>query len=73
MSDYRIVAVETHDIRFPTSLELDGSDAMNPDPDYSAAYVVLRTDDGFEGTASPSRSGAATTCRPPRSRRWSRT
>ncbi|MEU4328223.1 L-fuconate dehydratase [Nonomuraea dietziae] len=49
MSDYRIVAVETHDIRFPTSLELDGSDAMNPDPDYSAAYVVLRTDDGFEG------------------------
>ena len=30
---------ETTDIRFPTSLELDGSDAMNPDPDYSAAYV----------------------------------
>src|SRR5258708_19331218 len=40
-----ISAMETHDIRFPTSLELDGSDAMNPDPDYSAAYVVLRTDD----------------------------
>ena len=40
-----------HDIRFPTSRELDGSDAMNPDPDYSAAYVVLRTDagDGLEG------------------------
>ncbi|ETK31927.1 L-fuconate dehydratase [Microbispora sp. ATCC PTA-5024] len=37
-----ITAIETHDIRFPTSLELDGSDAMNPDPDYSAAYVVLR-------------------------------
>ncbi len=32
------------DIRFPTSRLLDGSDAMNPDPDYSAAYVVLRTD-----------------------------
>jgi L-fuconate dehydratase len=45
----RIVAVETHDVRFPTSRELDGSDAMNPDPDYSAAYVVLRTDDGAEG------------------------
>ncbi|MFF1546466.1 L-fuconate dehydratase [Streptomyces sp. NPDC058291] len=47
----RIVAVDTRDIRFPTSRELDGSDAMNPDPDYSAAYVVLRTDsgDGFEG------------------------
>jgi L-fuconate dehydratase len=40
-----ITAVETHDIRFPTSRELDGSDAMNPDPDYSAAYVVLRSDD----------------------------
>ena len=40
-----ITALETYDIRFPTSRELDGSDAMNPDPDYSAAYVVLRTDD----------------------------
>lgn len=34
----------THDLRFPTSAELDGSDAMNPDPDYSAAVVVLKTD-----------------------------
>src|SRR5580692_4438316 len=40
-----ISALETFDIRFPTSRELDGSDAMNTDPDYSAAYVVLRTDD----------------------------
>ncbi|MEV6108971.1 L-fuconate dehydratase [Streptomyces sp. NPDC051940] len=38
-----ITALETYDIRFPTSRELDGSDAMNPDPDYSAAYVVLRS------------------------------
>ncbi|MET7739218.1 enolase C-terminal domain-like protein [Streptomyces sp. NPDC005385] len=47
----RITAVDTYDIRFPTSRELDGSDAMNPDPDYSAAYVVLRSDaaDGAEG------------------------
>ncbi|MDX3549319.1 L-fuconate dehydratase [Streptomyces europaeiscabiei] len=47
----RITAVDTYDVRFPTSRELDGSDAMNPDPDYSAAYVVLRTDagDGHEG------------------------
>ncbi|GAA0895488.1 L-fuconate dehydratase [Streptomyces asiaticus] len=47
----RITAVDTYDIRFPTSRELDGSDAMNPDPDYSAAYVILRTDadDGLEG------------------------
>ncbi|MGW6886672.1 L-fuconate dehydratase [Streptomyces chartreusis] len=47
----RVTAVDTYDIRFPTSRELDGSDAMNPDPDYSAAYVVLRTDaaDGHEG------------------------
>ncbi|MGW7238182.1 L-fuconate dehydratase [Streptomyces sp. NPDC054804] len=47
----RVTALDTYDIRFPTSRELDGSDAMNPDPDYSAAYVVLRTDaaDGHEG------------------------
>ncbi len=40
-----ITALETCDIRFPTSLQLDGSDAMNADPDYSAAYLTLRTDD----------------------------
>jgi L-fuconate dehydratase len=45
-----ITGLETHDLRFPTSLSLDGSDAMNPDPDYSAAYVVLKTDtEGMEG------------------------
>ncbi len=48
----RIVALDCYDIRFPTSLEHDGSDAMNPDPDYSAAYAVLRTDvPGLEGHA----------------------
>ncbi|MFL6121365.1 enolase C-terminal domain-like protein, partial [Actinophytocola sp.] len=45
----RITGMDVLDIRFPTSRELDGSDAMNPDPDYSAAYVVLRTDDGPDG------------------------
>lgn len=40
-----ITAVTTHDVRFPTSLTMDGSDAMNKDGDYSAAYVVLHTDD----------------------------
>ena len=40
----RISSVRTWDVRFPTSLDLDGSDAMNPDPDYSAAYVELRLD-----------------------------
>lgn len=44
-----VTDLEVEDIRFPTSEELDGSDAMNPDPDYSAAYVVLRTDGGEEG------------------------
>jgi L-fuconate dehydratase len=38
-----ITAFDTYDLRFPTSQHLDGSDAMNPDPDYSAAYVVLHT------------------------------
>ena len=40
-----ITALTTHDVRFPTSQQLDGSDAMNPDPDYSAAYVELQTND----------------------------
>jgi L-fuconate dehydratase len=46
-----ITSIEVVDVRFPTSQSLDGSDAMNPDPDYSAAYVILRTDaaDGLEG------------------------
>jgi L-fuconate dehydratase len=46
-----ITSIEVVDVRFPTSRSLDGSDAMNPDPDYSAAYVILRTDaaDGLEG------------------------
>ena len=49
----RIESFETADIRFPTSRESDGSDAMNPDPDYSAAYIVFHTDghtdDALEG------------------------
>jgi L-fuconate dehydratase len=44
-----ITAVDAVDVRFPTSRELDGSDAMNPEPDYSAAYVTLRTSGGAEG------------------------
>ncbi|HJZ68326.1 MAG TPA: L-fuconate dehydratase [Blastocatellia bacterium] len=40
-----ITNVEPVDIRFPTSRTLDGSDAVNVDPDYSAAYVILRTND----------------------------
>jgi L-fuconate dehydratase len=49
----RISAIDTDDVRFMTSVSLDGSDAMNPDPDYSAAYVRLRTDgdDGLVGHA----------------------
>ncbi len=44
-----ITDVVVRDIRFPTSRQLDGSDAVHKAPDYSAAYVVLRTDDGPEG------------------------
>jgi len=43
MGEVIITDVITKDIRFPTSQSLDGSDAMNPDPDYSAAYVILKT------------------------------
>jgi L-fuconate dehydratase len=48
-----IVAFDSVDVRFPTSHSLDGSDAMNPDPDYSAAYLRVCTDaqDGLEGHA----------------------
>ncbi len=46
-----ITNLQVKDVRFPTSLSLDGSDAMNPDPDYSAAYVILETNhpDGLQG------------------------
>ncbi|MEU9833175.1 L-fuconate dehydratase [Streptosporangium sp. NPDC048047] len=44
-----ITSVDVIDIRFPTSATLDGSDAMNPDGDYSAAYVVLGTDGDLSG------------------------
>ena len=45
----RITAIRALDIRFPTSRSLDGSDAMNLAPDYSAAYCIIETDDGTEG------------------------
>ncbi|MBA3038093.1 MAG: L-fuconate dehydratase [Alphaproteobacteria bacterium] len=46
----KITSLRSVDLRFPTSESLDGSDAMNPDPDYSAAYVILGTDmPGLEG------------------------
>jgi len=49
-SDCVITGYEVRDIRFPTSITFDGSDAMNPDPDYSAAYLVLQTNiPGLEG------------------------
>jgi L-fuconate dehydratase len=41
----QIVRAVTYDVRFPTSRSGAGSDAMNPDPDYSAAYVVLETNE----------------------------
>ncbi len=44
-----ITDIVTRDIRFPTSRTLDGSDATHPDPDYSAAYVTLKTDSDLEG------------------------
>src|SRR6476619_1134471 len=41
--------LDTIDLRFPTSRTNAGTDAMHPDPDYSAAYVILETDGGLEG------------------------
>jgi L-fuconate dehydratase len=47
----KIVGFETYDVRFPTSRTRDGSDAMNRNPDYASAYVIVRTDagDGLAG------------------------
>ena len=51
MHSHRITRIEAFDIRFPTSRALDGSDAMNKAPDYSAAYALIHTDadDGLVG------------------------
>jgi L-fuconate dehydratase len=53
----KIREIETHDVRFPTSRTLAGSDAMHPDPDYSAAYAIVRLDD----PAAPEGHGLAFT------------
>ena len=45
----KIIGIETFDVRFPTSKSLDGSDAMNQDPDYSGAYLRINTDAGVHG------------------------
>ena len=55
--DLTITGVDVHDVRFPTSRTLAGSDAMNEAPDYSAAYAIVRTDSG----SGPSGHGLAFT------------
>ncbi len=45
----KITGLNTFDLRFPTSRTQDGTDAMHTDPDYSAAYVILKTDSALEG------------------------
>jgi L-fuconate dehydratase len=49
----RVLRFDLADVRFPTSLRLDGSDAMNPSPDYSAAYLVVRTDEPGSASDEP--------------------
>jgi L-fuconate dehydratase len=49
VTDVRIVSVRVVDLRFPTSRDRIGSDAVNKDPDYSAAYCILETDSAFQG------------------------
>lgn len=58
----RIVALDVRDIRFPTSLSLDGSDAMHTSPDYSCAYVTLQTDssEGLTGCGLTFTNGRGT-------------
>jgi L-fuconate dehydratase len=49
LNEITITAVRVIDLRFPTSRDHIGSDAVNKDPDYSAAYCILETNSGFEG------------------------
>ncbi len=49
MTDITITGWVTRDVRFPTSLDKTGSDAMNAAGDYSAAYCILQTDSDFTG------------------------
>jgi len=49
LSDLKITNVRVIDLRFPTSREQIGSDAVNKDPDYSAAYCILETNHGVSG------------------------
>ncbi|MEZ5167351.1 MAG: hypothetical protein R2695_13020 [Acidimicrobiales bacterium] len=66
-----ITTAEVVDLRFPTSELLQGSDAMNPDPDYSAAALGCTPRTPISpATASSSPSDGATTSRPPRCRPW---
>jgi len=56
LKDLTITNVRVIDLRFPTSREKIGSDAVNRDPDYSVAYCILETNEGLEmrGMVSPS-------------------
>lgn len=58
----KITSLDVRDIRFPTSLSLDGSDAMHTSPDYSCAYVTLETDasEGFSGCGLTFTNGRGT-------------
>lgn len=49
MAEVTITGWDTRDVRFPTSLDKTGSDAMNAAGDYSAAYCILKTDSSFSG------------------------
>jgi L-fuconate dehydratase len=56
----KIIALDVRDIRFPTSLSLDGSDAMHTSPDYSCAYVTLETDSELTGCGLTFTNGRGT-------------
>jgi L-galactonate dehydratase len=49
MAEVTVTGWDTRDVRFPTSLDKTGSDAMNAAGDYSAAYCILKTDSKFSG------------------------
>ena len=66
MKDVLITKIRVVDLRFPTSRQQIGSDAVNKDPDYSAAYCILSTDSEVEGHGLTFTLGRGTELCPPR-------
>lgn len=62
MAEITITGWTTRDVRFPTSLDKTGSDAMNAAGDYSAAYCILQTDSAYSGHGMVATKPSSVSC-----------